>query len=50
MPYGGATMNERDLRVIKTKESIEKAFLELLATKPMEKVTVVELARAAHAG
>ena len=41
-------MNDRDLRVIKTKECIEKAFLELLAIKPMEKVTVVELARAAR--
>ena len=41
-------MNERDIRVIKTKESIEKALFELLAVKPLEKVTVVELARAAR--
>ena len=41
-------MNEQDKRVIKTKESIEKAFLELLGTKPLERVTVVELARAAR--
>ena len=41
-------MNERDMRVIKTTESIEKALFELLAVKPPDKVTVVELARAAH--
>ena len=41
-------MNERDMRVIKTKESIEKAFFDLLGTKPLDKVTVVELARAAR--
>ena len=41
-------MNERDMRVIKTRESIEKAFFELLRAKPLEKVTVVELARAAR--
>ena len=41
-------MNERDMRVIKTKESIEKALFELLAVKPLDKVTVVELARAAR--
>lgn len=41
-------MNERDMRVIKTKESIEKALFELLAVKPLDKVTVVELAPAAH--
>ena len=39
-------MNERDIRVIKTKESIEKALFELLTVKPLDKVTVVELARA----
>ncbi len=38
-------MNERDMRVIKTKESIEKALFELLAVKPLDKVTVVELPR-----
>ena len=41
-------MNERDMRVIKTKESIEKAFFDLLGTKPLDKVTVVELAKAAR--
>lgn len=41
-------MNEQDRRVIKTKESIEKAFFALLGTKPLDKVTVVELARAAR--
>ena len=40
-------MNDHDLRVVKTRESIEKAFFELLRSKPLEKVTVVELARAA---
>ena len=38
-------MNERDMRVIKTRESIEKAFFDLLRAKPLEKVTVVELSR-----
>ena len=46
--YGGKTINEQDRRVIKTKESIENAFLALLGTKPLDKVTVVELARAAR--
>ena len=41
-------MNETDLRVIKTKESIEQAFLSLLAEKPLQKMSVVELARAAR--
>ena len=41
-------MNDQDIRVIKTKESIEKAFLELLGSKPLGKVTVVELARMAR--
>ena len=36
-------MNERDMRVIKTKESIEKAFFDLLGTKPLDKVTVAPL-------
>ena len=37
-------MNLQDKRVIKTLEGIEKAFLELLSVKPVEKVTVTELA------
>ena len=41
-------MNETDLRVIKTKESIEQAFLSLLAKKPLQKISVVELAREAR--
>ena len=41
-------MNENDLRVVKTRENIENAFVELLKTKPLDKVTVVELARAAR--
>ena len=40
-------MNEQDLRVIKTKERIESALLELLKMKPLEKITVTELARMA---
>jgi len=40
-------MNEQDLRVIKTKERIEEALLSLLKTKPLEKITVTELARTA---
>lgn len=41
-------MNQNDLRVIKTKESIEKAFLELMSVKPLDKITVLELSRAAR--
>ena len=41
-------MNERDLRVVKTRENIEQALFQLLRTKPLDKVTVVELAKAAR--
>ena len=41
-------MNEMDLRVIKTKESIEQAFISLLAKKPLQKISIVELAREAR--
>ena len=41
-------MNETDLRVIKTKESIEQAFLSLLEKKPLQKISIVELAREAR--
>ena len=41
-------MNEKDIRVVKTKESIEQALFQLLRTKPLDKVTVVELARTAR--
>ena len=41
-------MNEMDLRVIKTRESIEQAFLSLLNKKPLGKITVVELAAKAR--
>ena len=41
-------MNEQDKRVIKTKECIEQALFALLRTKPLSKVTVVELARVAR--
>ena len=41
-------MNQNDLRVIKTKEGIENAFLELLRVKPLNRITVLELSRAAR--
>ena len=41
-------MNDTDLRVIKTRESIERAFLALLEKKPLGKITVVELANEAR--
>ncbi len=41
-------MNEKDIRVVKTKESIEQALFQLLRTKPLDKVTVVELAKTAR--
>lgn len=41
-------MNENDLRVIKTRERIEAAMLELLQAKPLEKITVTELAKTAQ--
>lgn len=41
-------MNETDLRVIKTRESIEQAFLALLGKKPLNKISIVELAREAR--
>lgn len=40
-------MNKQDLRVVKTKERIEQALLELLKTRPLNKITVTELARVA---
>ena len=36
-------MNEKDLRVVKTKENIFETFLSLLAAKPIRKITVQEL-------
>lgn len=41
-------MNETDLRVIKTRESIEQAFLALLGKKPLNKISIVELAQEAR--
>ena len=41
-------MNNKDLRVIKTIESIENALFELLKSKPLDKITVTELARLAR--
>lgn len=37
-----------DLRIIKTKRNIKKTFLDLLTTKPLDKITVTELAAAAE--
>lgn len=41
-------MNKNDLRVIKTKERIEEAMIELLQSRQLEKITVTELARVAR--
>lgn len=41
-------MNQNDLRVIRTKESIETAFLALLRTTPLDKITVTQLAKQAR--
>ena len=41
-------MNTRDLRVIKTQRAIHDAFLSLLRTKPLAKISVTELARIAE--
>ncbi|MBU9711208.1 TetR/AcrR family transcriptional regulator [Evansella tamaricis] len=38
-------MNEKDLRVIKTKNSLETAMMELLRDKPLEKITVTDLCK-----
>lgn len=37
--------NRNDLRVIKTKENIKSAFWDLIKEKPVEKITVTELAK-----
>ncbi len=41
-------MNTTDLRVIKTKENIWDAFIQLLREKPLENITVTELAKKAR--
>lgn len=38
-------MNQNDLRVIKTKENLYKALIELLEEKPLEKISISELCR-----
>lgn len=38
-------MNNQDLRVLKTIKNIENGYYELLGSKPIEKITVSELAR-----
>lgn len=41
-------MNNQDLRVVKTLDSIETALLKLLKSKPLDKITVTELAQTAR--
>lgn len=41
-------MNTNDLRVKKTQKAIKKTFHELLEAKPVSKITVTELAKAAE--
>jgi len=38
-------MNDKDLRVIKTKNNLETALIELLKEKSLEKITVTELCK-----
>lgn len=42
------TMNQNDLRVKKTKKAIHNTFMELLKVKPISKISVTELAKAAE--
>ncbi len=42
--------DKTDLRVTKTRRAIRAAFLELIARKPVHKITVTELARRAEIG
>ena len=42
-------MNQKtDLRIIKTRRSIKEAFMELILMKPVNKITVTELAERAE--
>ncbi len=41
-------MNNQDLRVVKTLDSIETALIKLLKSKPLDKITVTELAQTAR--
>ncbi|WP_060209977.1 TetR/AcrR family transcriptional regulator [Sporosarcina koreensis] len=41
-------MNKQDLRVLKTKNSLQQALLELLKTIPLEKIKVTEICKAAN--
>lgn len=41
-------MNKTDRRVVKTKESIREAFLQLIQSKEFQKITITELADAAN--
>lgn len=42
------TMRENDLRVIKTRKAIHDTFLKLIKRKPVDKITVTELAKEAY--
>lgn len=44
----GELMNEQDIRVIKTKKAIRDALFAILGTKPLNKITVKEIAEAAE--
>lgn len=41
-------MNKKDLRVIKTQRSIKRVFSDLIQKKPLEKITVTEIASLAE--
>lgn len=41
-------MSKTDRRIVKTKESIRKAFLQLIQSKDFHKITITELANAAN--
>ena len=45
---GGFQMNEQDSRVIKSKKAIRDALFTILDTKPINKITIKEVAEAAN--
>lgn len=46
--WGCDVMRENDLRTIKTKRAIHDTFLKLIKRKPIDKITVTELAKEAY--
>jgi len=42
--------NARDARVIQTRNALQRAFMELLAVKPLEKITIRDIAATAGVG